>query len=300
MNRNRKVIAITATAIAGAVILHTGGKVFAETSKKETVYAIADASGSVREVIVSEWLKNVKNAADLEDYSILEDIENTSGEETFFQDGQEIVWNTDGNDIYYRGSTSKELPVSVRITYYLDGKEIRPEALTGKSGKVVIRYDYTNHQTKTVKIKGKEETISVPFTVMSGMMFTDGCAKNVEVNSGKVITEDDRTIVVGMAFPGLKDSLKKEDDNSEIEIDPDIPDYVEVTMDAEDFQMDMAASVVFSDAFEKLDLDDNENLDELRDSLDELSDGAKELVDGSNELADGVGELYDQVPERPV
>ncbi|MDO4344954.1 MAG: hypothetical protein Q4C50_09150 [Eubacteriales bacterium] len=269
-----------------------------EDKKSETVYVIADASGSTQEVIVEEWLKNVEGLESMNDRSDLTDIENVEGEETFTQDGGKIVWDAKGNDIHYQGNSEKELPVSVHITYYLDGREISPEELAGKSGEVTIRYDYTNREKKKVELSGEKKSVYVPFTVMSGMIFTDNCVKDVSINSGKVITSDDKTVVVGVAFPGLKDSLKFEkEDEDDPDIDLDIPDYVEVTFTAEDFEMEMSASLVMSDLFNDLDLEREDDRKELTDAIEELTDGAQELAGGSSDLADGVGELYDKLPD---
>lgn len=267
-----------------------------KASKSETVYVITDAEGNSREIIVGDWLKNTTGLELLYDQSDLVNIENMEGEETFSEEGENLIWQANGSDIHYQGTTEKELPVTVKITYYLDGQQIAPQELAGKSGKVTIRLDYTNRESR----QGENgENIYVPFTVMSGMIFTDGCVKNVEVSSGKVITKDDTTVVVGVAFPGLKDSLKIEHDEEEqnFEIDMDIPDYVEITMDAEKFELETSASLIISDMFSTLDLDNEEDWQDMKDALDELSDGAKELVDGSVELADGVGELQEKIPE---
>ena len=209
-------------------------------SKEETVYIFTDASGEEQKLLVSEWLRNPENADEIKDTTILSDIVNVKGDETY-QAGEngEIVWNSDGDDIYYQGSTEKEAPIEMKISYTLDGREVTPEELAGKSGKVVIRYEYKNRQKEMAKVGDREEEIYVPFTVMSGMIFGDGCVKNVKVNTGKVITEGNRTIVVGLAFPGLQESLKL-NENKELDLSLDIPDYVEVTMEAENFAMDMS------------------------------------------------------------
>lgn len=266
--------------------------------KSETIYVIADAAGNAEEIIVEEWLRNTGGWDLLNDKSELTGIENVSGEETFSQDSEKIVWDANGKDIHYQGTSDKELPVSVQITYYLDGKEILPEELAGKNGKVKIRYDYTNREKRVVEISGNKTAIYVPFTVMSGMIFTDDCVKDVEVNSGKVITKDDKTVVVGVAFPGLQESLElEENEETELDMDFDIPDYVEVTFEAENFEMEMSASLIMNDLFSDLDLDSTDGRNELKDAVEELSDSSDELVDGSNDLADGIGELYDKLPD---
>lgn len=269
-----------------------------ESSKEETVYIFTDASGNQQKLLVNEWLKNPENAGAILDATGLSDIVNVKGDETYDrEEGDRIVWNSNGDDIYYQGSTDKEAPIEVKITYTLNGREVAPEELAGKSGRVVIRYEYKNKQTEVERVGDKTEEVFVPFTVLSGMVFSGGCAKNVEVNTGKVITEGDTVIVAGLAFPGLEESLKLDkEENLNIEI----PNYVEVSMDAENFAMDLSMSLVMNDALNLLDelgLGEKEGLDDLKSDVEELKDGAKELVSGTEELADGIGELYDKVPE---
>lgn len=138
-------------------------------TKDETVYVKLAPDGSVKDITVSDWLKNVDQTPSIEDRSDLSDIKNVKGDEGFAGSGDgSIVWSSGGNDIYYQGKTSKKLPVSVKITYYLDGKEISADELAGKSGKVKIRYEYTNHSTQTVLVDGEAATVATPFAVVTG------------------------------------------------------------------------------------------------------------------------------------
>ena len=253
--------------------------------KEETVYVVADPDGTPNEVIVSDWLKNHSGAATLEDVSDLKDIENVKGDETFTQgtDGS-LTWQADGNDIYYQGTTDKELPIDMKMTYYLDGKEISPEDLAGKSGKVTIRMDYTNKE-KT------EDGVYVPFTAVTGMMLNKNFT-NVEVTNGKVVSDGNNQVVVGFAFPGLSESLDL--DSKDLE-NIEIPDYVEVTADVEDFSLDMTMTFVMSDILQELDVDQDIDLSGIEDAIDSLSDASNQLVDGSKELANGTGSLVDGV-----
>ena len=141
-----------------------------EIGKEETVYVIADSSGKEQKVIVSDHLINNEDKETIEDATTLTDIENVKGDETFTQNGNKLVWQADGKDIYYQGTSVESLPVSQKLTYYLDGKEIAPEDLAGKSGKVTIRFDYTNNEKVTATIDGKEEDIYVPFVALSGVV----------------------------------------------------------------------------------------------------------------------------------
>ena len=175
--------------------------------KEETVYAKADATGSVSQVIVSDWLKNYNGDATITDKSILNDIVNVKGNETFTQ-GQdvEVVWEANGNDIYYQGTTDKELPVTIHATYKLDGVEIQPAELEGKSGQLTIEYAYENNS----KVTGSD--LYTPFTVVAATMLKTDKFANVKAENAKVISDGDKYVVVGVAMPGLKESLDLGDD----------------------------------------------------------------------------------------
>ena len=210
-------------------------------AKEETVYLITDANGNVKQTIVSNWLKNGSANAEIKDVSELSEIENVKGDETFTQNGNEIIWQANGQDIYYRGTTTKEAPISEKVTYYLDGKEISPQKLAGKSGKVKIRFDYTNHAKTTAKINGKKADIYVPFTVVSGMILKDGF-HNVRVNNGRILSDGNKIAVVGVAMPGLKESL--DIDENDFDKDFEFPEFVEVTADVENFSLEMTATEI--------------------------------------------------------
>ena len=264
-----------------------------EIGKEETVYVLADSTGKERKVIVSDHLINDENKKTIEDASDLKDIENVKGDETFKQSGNKLTWQADGNDIYYQGTSTKEAPVSQTITYSLDGKKVKPEDLAGKSGKVTIRFDYTNNEAVKAKIAGKEEEIYVPFAAISGMVLDDSFS-NVKVTNGKVISDGKNNIVVGYALPGLKESLDVDD--SDFDGDVSIPDYVEVTADVENFSLDTVMTAVVN-ATNFISQDGDADFSEIDDMLDTLTDAADQLKDGSSDLADGVDTLKSKMGE---
>ena len=264
-----------------------------EIGKEETVYVLADSTGKERKVIVSDHLINDGNKDTIEDASDLKDIENVKGDETFKQDGIFFFKQKTAYEIYYQGTSTKETPVSQTITYSLDGKEVKPEELAGKSGKVTIRFDYTNNETVKTKIDGKEEEIYVPFAAISGMVLDDSFS-NVKVTNGKVISDGKNNIVVGYALPGLKESLDVDD--SDFDGDVSIPDYVEVTADVENFSLSTTMTVVMN-ATNFISKDGDADLSEVDDMLDTLTDATDQLKDGSGELADGVDTLKSKMGE---
>ena len=202
-----------------------------------------------------------------------------------------MTWQADGNDIYYQGTTDKETPITQDITYYLDGKEITPENLAGKSGKVTIHYDYTNNEKVKTTIAGKEEEICVPFVALTGMVFDDSFS-DIEVSNGKVISDGNSNIVVGYALPGLKDSLAVDD--SDFDSDVSIPDYFEVTANVDHFSLDMTMTIAMNATnFISMDSDDPDS--SMEDLLNSLTDATTQLQDGSGELAEGVDTLQSKM-----
>ena len=269
-----------------------------DVDKDETVYVFAKANGDVDNILVNETLKNRDKSATIEDTTDLKDIVNVKGDETFTQNGNKITWDAAGNEISYQGTTDKQLPVSVKATYYLDGNEISPEDLAGKSGKVKIRLDYTSNETVTKDVNGKDEDISVPFVAVSGMVLGDNFT-NIQVTNGKYLTQGESNIVVGYAVPGLDSGVK----DAAKDLDTEIPDYVEVSADVTDFSLDMTVTMLVNgsemDYSGDLDLTDLDDLTEalssagnqLADGSGELSDGATQVSDGAGQLSDGAGQL---------
>ena len=276
-----------------------------DAGKVETVYVNADASGAANDIIVSEWLKNSGASAKLSDKTELKDIVNVKGDETFKDNGDgTLTWEAKGSDIYYQGVTDKKLPVNMKITYALDGKEVKPEELAGKSGKVTIRFEYENTDKQTVDVDGKEIDVFTPFVMMSGMILDGDKFSNVDISNGKVISDGGNYIVVGVAVPGLKDSLDiaedKWDELDDEDLEKKLSNSFEITADTTDFElgmtMTMASSDVLSD-FGMSDLSGSDKIDDLKDNMDKLNDGSDKLVDGSKELKNGTGELKDGVSD---
>ena len=223
---------------------------------------------------------------EIKDFSTLKDIKNTKGNESFTQssDGT-ITWENKGEDIHYEGTSTEELPINVKISYTLDGKSIQPEDLSGKSGKLGIRFDYENTTEENVTVNGEEMTSPVPFAVISAMILPEDTASNIQVTNGKIFTINDQSVVVGYACPGLTDSLKLTDYEPTEGIS--IPESVEVTADVTDFEMDFTATVVSSGLFEDLEEDSFDDMEDAADSLQELGDASGKLADGAAQLLGG-------------
>ena len=260
----------------------------AETSKDETVYVLAGADGTVQKIIVSDWIKNAMAADSLEDKTELSDIENIKGDESFTLGGDNsCVWDAQGNNIYYQGNIEKELPVQMSVCYTLDGQAIAPEALAGQSGHVTIRFDYQNMQYEEVLLDGKTEKIYVPFTMLTGMLLDTEVFRNVTISNGKLINDGDRIAVVGIAFPGLQEDLAISKEKL------DIPDYVEISADVENFEMGMTMTLATTELFGAID-SDKLDLHELSDAMAELTDAMDQLMDGSSQLYVGLCTLLEK------
>lgn len=302
MNKNRKIkrglttsLAVGMSVMMGAVPVFAAGTSSDADAvyKEETVYVNADATGTIDEITVSNWLKNSGSVSgSLTDASTLKDIKNVKGDETFKASGDTLTWNTDGEDIYYQGTTDQDLPVSVKLTYYLDGKEIKPADLKGKSGHLKIQVDYTNKEKKTVSVDGKQEEVYTPFVMMTGMILPNETFSNVTIDNGKVISDGSKNIVVGFGMPGMKESLNLDESKTE---DLTIPESLCVEADVTDFTMSSTFTVALTDLLDDIDFDNIVDVDSLKSSLDELEDAALQLVSGSDTLADGAGTLADGV-----
>ena len=256
------------------------------TTKEESVYVKADPSGKVKKTTVTEWLKNTGNG-ELSDTSDLSDIKNIKGDEEYKESGDELSWEAVGDDIYYQGTTDKELPVGVKISYKLDGKDISAEDLQGKDGKVEIHIKYSNTSKSTQDVNGASEEVFTPFTMITAMLLPADQYENVQIDNGKVISDAERQIVVGLGFPGLNDNLKLEDSDLEL------PEEVTITADVKNATVEPSITVATTDFLQDLDTDNIDDFSDLSNSIDELKDATNQLVDGSKEAADGASQLAD-------
>lgn len=257
------------------------------TDKDETVYVFSDNSGRVKSVTVSEWLKNKDGAAVLTDASDLQAIENVKGDETFTKDGHKITWQANGGDIYYQGTTDKKVPVTQKVTYYLDGKEMTADEIAGKSGEVKITIAYDN--------EAKDGDVYVPFTVVSALAFSANQVSNLEVDHGEVLSEGKNTVAVGLRFPGLEASLRGDDKGDRHDLD--IPSSVTYTLKTDKFEMPLAMAVVKPNLLTKALSDDVGNtFDKVGDKVSQIDEAGRQLTDGTGQLKSGLQTVNDAVP----
>lgn len=253
--------------------------------KSETVYAVMDADGNTTDVSVSEWLKNEGKSNNLSDYSNLKNIKNTSGDEKMSRDGNKLVWAAKGKDIHYTGDYDGELPVNVKVSYYLNGTKVSADEIAGKKGNVKIRFDYDINDS----VKENGYSLTRPYAIISAVVLSNDNFTNVTVNNGKAVNDGNSTAVVGIALPGMSDNLQIDE--------LDIPDHVTINAKTTNFEIDGTYTVADSGFMNDVDttkLDDaTSQVDELESALDKLSDASKKLVDGSSKLAKGAGKLAD-------
>lgn len=251
--------------------------------KSETVYAVMDADGNTTDVSVSEWLKNEGKSNNLSDYSNLKNIKNTSGDEKMSRDGNKLVWAAKGKDIHYTGDYDGELPVNVKVSYYLNGTKVSADEIAGKKGNVKIRFDYDINDS----VKENGYSLTRPYAIISAVVLSNDNFTNITVNNGKAVNDGNSTAVVGIALPGMSDNLQIDE--------LDIPDHVTINAKTTNFEIDGTYTVADSGFMNDVDttkLDDaTGQIDELESALDKLSDASKKLVDGSSKLAKGANKL---------
>ena len=297
MNRNRKKVVAASVAVGMTMVMGFSPVLAANTdiSKEETVYVNAASDGTPQEITVSDWLKNSASAGDLSDVSDLKDIKNVKGDETFSQNGDKLTWNTDDKDIYYQGTTTKDLPVSMEIKYYLNGTQVNPDDLGGKSGHLKIEVAYKNNVKNKTKVGNKTTDLYAPFVLVTAMILPTDNFTNVTIDNGKILSDGQRNIVVGVGMPGLADNLDLKSIDEDIDLD--IPENFTMEADVTDFNMSSTFTFALTDLLDSLDVDNIDGIDDLKDSMKDLTDAAAKLVDGSKELSDGASTLDEKYQE---
>lgn len=270
-------------------------------SKSETVYAVMNGDGSIKSTTVSEHLYSASGLSGVTDKTTLTDIQNTESDAEFTQNGEELVWNTEDTDVYYKGNTDKALPIDVKVTYALDGQEAALEDLIGKSGHLTVTVALKNNEAGTVNVNGKDRTIVTPLITAVGVIL-GGDASNVTAEHGMVESAAKSSVAAFVTLPGVKDSLSGLLPDEVDSIEDYLQDTVTVEADVEDFtcpQVMVAcatstAALGTSNVFDLSSINDlTDGINQLNDAMSQLMDGASQLVDGTSQLANGVLALLD-------
>ena len=270
-------------------------------SKSETVYAVMNGDGSIKSTTVSEHLYSASGLANVTDKTTLTDIQNTESDAEFTQNGEELVWNTNDTDVYYKGNTDKALPIDVKVTYALDGQEAALEDIIGKSGHLTVTVNLKNNETGTVNVNGKDRTIVTPLITAVGVIL-GGDASNVTAEHGMIESAAKSSVAAFVTLPGVKDSLSGLLPDEVNSIEDYLQDTVTVEADVENFtcpQVMVAcatstAALGTSNVFDLSSINDlTDGINQLNDAMSQLMDGASQLVDGTSQLAGGVLALLD-------
>ena len=270
-------------------------------SKSETVYAVMNGDGSIKSTTVSEHLYSASGLANVTDKTTLTDIQNTESDAEFTQNGEELVWNTNDTDVYYKGNTDKALPIDVKVTYALDGQEVALEDIIGKSGHLTVTVNLKNNETGTVNVNGKDRTIVTPLITAVGVIL-GGDASKVTAEHGMIESAAKSSVAAFVTLPGVKDSLSGLLPDEVDSIEDYLQDTVTVEADVEDFtcpQVMVAcatstAALGTSNVFDLSSINDlTDGINQLNDAMSQLMDGASQLVDGTSQLASGVLALLD-------
>lgn len=270
-------------------------------SKSETVYAVMNGDGSIKSTTVSEHLYSASGLANVTDKTTLTDIQNTESDAEFTQNGEELVWNTNDTDVYYKGNTDKALPIDVKVTYALDGQEAALEDIIGKSGHLTVTVNLKNNETGTVNVNGKDRTIVTPLITAVGVIL-GGDAANATAEHGMIESAAKSSVAAFVTLPGVKNSLSGLLPDEVDSIEDYLQDTVTVEADVEDFtcpQVMVAcatstAALGTDNVFDLSSINDlTDGINQLNDAMSQLMDGASQLVDGTSQLAGGVLALLD-------
>ena len=256
-----------------------------QKDKSETVYAVLDAEGNKEKVVVNEWLTNKNGAKEISDTSDLKDIKNTSGNQKFTKDGDKVTWKADGSDIHYQGTTGKQLPVDVAVSYYLNGEQVSAKDIAGKSGDVEIHFDYKVNRSELAD----GSSVTKPYTMASAVMLDNSHFTNVTVDNGKVVNDGNTSMCIGIAFPGLAGNLGLGATGVSI------PDSVVIKAHTDKFQIDGTYTAAMSGVMSDIDTSATGNVEskvsQLESGLDQLVSASDKLLAGTNELKAGIDQL---------
>ena len=281
-------LALTLAASCAAPAFAAGGSF----TKSETVYAVMNGDGSIKSTTVSEHLYNAAGLSSVTDKTSLTNIQNTESDAQFTQNGEELVWNTDDTDVYYKGDTTRALPVEAKVTYALDGQEAPLEDLLGKSGHLTVTIALTNNETGTVEVNGKTRTIVTPLITAVGVLFGQD-ATNLSAGHGIVESAAKSNVAAFVTLPGVRDSLSGLLPEDLDTVEDYLQDTVTVEADVTDFTCPqvMIACATSTAALGTDNVFDLSGIDELTDGVGKLNDAMSQLLDGAAQLVDGTAQL---------
>ena len=282
-------LALTIAAGCAVPAFAAGSKDF---TKSETVYAVMNGDGSISKTTVSEHLYNASGLSGVTDKSSLTNIQNTESSAEFTQNGEDLVWNTDDTDVYYKGDTDKALPISAKITYAMDGQEAALEDLIGKSGHLTVTVALKNNETGTVNVNGKDRTIVTPLITAVGVVFGQD-ASNLTAEHGIIESAAKSNVAAFVTLPGVKDSLSGLLPDEVDSIEDYLQDTVTVEADVTELTCPqvMIACATSTEALGTDNVFDLSSINDLTDGMNQLNDAMSQLMDGASQLVDGTAQL---------
>lgn len=263
------------------------------TEKTETVYSVLNSDGSISDTIVSSWLHDEDGINNIKETLNLTDVKNIKSNEKPSKDGNTYTWNAKGNDVYYEGTATKQLPVSVKIRYELDGQEMSAKDIEGKSGHLKLMISFTNNYSEVKNINGKSIVIHPSYLAGGMLNMSTGKFSNVKCESGKIVNDGTNEMLAFANIPGLNETLKSaglDKVNNQLGISDDVT----VEADVNDFDLGSIMVGMTNEIDLASELGDIGSVSELTDGIDQLIEADDQLIDGSKQLYDGTTQLKEQ------
>lgn len=263
------------------------------TEKTETVYSVLNSDGSISDTIVSSWLHDEDGINNIKETLNLTDVKNIKSNEKPSKDGNTYTWNAKGNDVYYEGTATKQLPVSVKIRYELDGQEISANDIQGKSGHLKLTISFTNNYSQVKNINGKSIVIHPSYLAGGMLNMSTGKFSNVKCESGKIVNDGTNEMLAFANIPGLNETLKSaglDKVNNQLGISDDVT----VEADVNDFDLGSIMVGMTNEIDLASELGEIGSVSELTDGIDQLIEADDQLIDGSKQLYDGTTQLKEQ------
>lgn len=263
------------------------------TEKTETVYSVLNSDGSISDTIVSSWLHDEDGINNIKETLNLTDVKNIKSNEKPSKDGNTYTWNVKGNDVYYEGTATKQLPVSVKIRYELDGQEMSAKDIEGKSGHLKLTISFTNNYSKVKNINGKSIVIHPSYLAGGMLNMSTGKFSNVKCESGKIVNDGTNEMLAFANIPGLNETLKSaglDKVNNQLGISDDVT----VEADVNDFDLGSIMVGMTNEIDLASELGEIGSVSELTDGIDQLIEADNQLIDGSKQLYDGTTQLKEQ------
>lgn len=263
------------------------------TEKTETVYSVLNSDGSISDTIVSSWLHDEDGINNIKETLNLTDVKNIKSNEKPSKDGNTYTWNAKGNDVYYEGTATKQLPVSVKLRYELDGQEMSAKDMEGKSGHLKLMISFTNNYSEVKNINGKSIVIHPSYLAGGMLNMSTGKFSNVKCESGKIVNDGTNEMLAFANIPGLNETLKSaglDKVNNQLGISDDVT----VEADVNDFDLGSIMVGMTNEIDLASELGDIGSVSELTDGIDQLIEADNQLIDGSKQLYDGTTQLKEQ------